>query len=223
MRFLVLCLTVAAIPAQLCAGAWARDKGATFLSFGATFSAPYDAPGQDHRLYNQLYIEHGLGRDITLGFDAGMDMHSDYSAVVFLRRPIDLGSRSKFAVQAGLGSASSGGQTGYVLHVGASWGRGLDTRLGSGWLAVDAKADYRLEQAELGVTTDFTLGLKPGDRTKLIIQLQTGRYPGSDAYIRLAPAYVREIAPGRHIELGAQLGLVGDRRAGLKLGSWLEF
>jgi hypothetical protein len=53
--------------------------------------------------------------------------------------------------------------------------------------------------------------------------VQVGDYPGSDFYLRLVPSVAREIRPGRMIELGAQFGVAGDSRVGVKLGTWLEF
>lgn len=224
MRFLVISLILGLIPAPVLAGAWPREQGKTFLSFGTTLSAPYDDLGQDQQLFHQLYFERGLARDLTFGLDAGTDMDAAYSVTAFLRRPIKLGfNQDVFALQAGLGVASSGGGTDYLLEFGPSWGRGIDTPLGTGWMSADASAQYNTGLDELGLSADFTVGINPTERSKLILQVQTGQAAGSDPFVRLAPSYVRQFAQGRYLELGAQVGVVGDTRAGVKLGSWLEF
>ncbi|MCG6903595.1 MAG: hypothetical protein LJE68_13025 [Rhodobacter sp.] len=224
MRVLLTVLILVACPVQLWAGAWPRDKGATFLSFTHTLSAPMDAPVQNLSGYSTAYLERGLGRNLTLGFDGGMAAGGDYAAIVFLRRSLGSGQgRNAFALQGGLGLATSSGSASYVIEAGASWGRGMKTVLGAGWAALDTRLQYRPDQAGIVAKADLTLGFKPVERTKLMFQVQLGDYPDSDPYVRLAPSLAREIGPGRHIELGAQIGVVGDDRVGLKLGTWLEF
>lgn len=70
---------------------------------------------------------------------------------------------------------------------------------------------------------DFTAGIRPGERTMLIAQLQTGRYPEADPVIRFAPSYVRAIGENRHVQLGLDTALSGDDSHGIKLATWWSF
>ncbi len=222
-RFAVL-VALLLCPCVAGAGAWPREKGRTFLSFGATVSVPYDDPGAPPRTYVSLYSETGLGRGLTFGIDAGMDPDQDSTAILFLRKsfgPED--RRHLLAVQAGIGATTDGAATDYLLQLGGAWGRGLETRFGRGWIALDAQALYWAEQGEVAVKADLTLGLKPVERTKLMLQVQSGQYPGSDPYVRLVPSVARKIGRRTHLEIGAEFGVTGDDRFGLKLGTWLEF
>lgn len=225
MRIWLIITAAMLYAAQSVAGAWPREEGSMFLSFGYTLSSPKDALGDDLQGYSSTYLERGLGADLTLGVDAGMETDTDYSAIFFLRRPFGSGAGPNvFAYQGGLGLAGSAGtRHDYLLQLGASWGRGLTTPWGAGWAALDTSVQYRLEKGEIAGKADLTLGLKPTDRTKLMIQMQVGDYPGSAPYLRLVPSVARELGRGRHIELGAQFGVRGDDRLGARLGTWLEF
>ena len=110
-----------------------------------------------------------------------------------------------------------------MLQFGAAWGRGISTRWGNGWIAADGAVRYRLETEGIVAKLDLTVGIKPFDRAKLFVQVQAGRYPDADPYLRVVPSVAYRIAPGRHIELGVPVGLAGDNSVGVKIGTWLEF
>lgn len=174
--------------------------------------------------YGSVYLEHGLTPRLTLGLDAGTDPGADGSAIVFLRRPVDFGGQThRFAVQVGMGAARSAGGTDALLQLGASWGRGLETRFGPGWAVVDVSTLYNPARETVAAKADLTLGIRPDERTKLMLQFQSGDYPGSDPYLRVVPLVARKFGARVHVEMGARLGLAGDERVGVKLGTWLEF
>ncbi len=224
MRILTAALLILLVPAWVQAGAWPRKVGETFLSFSTTLTSARDPLGHDLQSDSSIYVERGIRENLTFGLDGQIDLVGEYSLLAFLRRPImQRAERNRFAVLGGAGVIIAGDQTIPLVRIGAAWGRGLQTRFGSGWASVDTSAEYRGDQSDVSIKADLTLGLKPTDRLKLILQLQTGRYVGSDPYIRLAPSVVRQFGPGRHIELGLQVGVAGDDRVGLKMGSWLEF
>ncbi len=82
---------------------------------------------------------------------------------------------------------------------------------------------YRFGTGDIVAKTDATLGLKPRDDLKVFIQLQSGRYPDSEPYLRAVPSLAWEFSPGRHVEVGIPVGISGDDRIGLKIGGWVEF
>jgi glycogen synthase len=90
-------------------------------------------------------------------------------------------------------------------------------------MSMDSTIEYRLESADLMTKMDFTVGIKPKPRTKLMLQVQTGLLSGSDPFLRLAPSIARQFGKGRHVVLEAQFGVINDDKAAIKLGTWLEF
>ena len=217
-------LLVFVLPFQVWAGAWPREQGSTFLSFNTVVTSPLDDFGNDLAGSSAVYLERGMRNDLTFGIDALMTSGNDYSAIAFLRRPVARSlDRHRIAVLAGAGVKVSGDDSDLILRLGAAWGRGITLGPVDGWAALDATADYLGDQGDIAVKADFTLGLKPTERLKLMVQLQAGDYPGSDPYLRVSPSLALQIDEKRHLELGFQVGLKNDDRAGLKLGTWLEF
>jgi len=227
MRIWPICVALLLWPALASAGAWPREKGTAFLSFSYMIAAPYDAlgvSGSDLDQYANVYLEVGMTPRLTFGVDGGMDPGGSYTVIAFLRRPIDLGGdKNVYAMQAGIGAEYAEGGPQYLVQSGLSWGRGLQTRFGSGWAGLDATVTYNTVQRNYVPKANLTLGLNANDRTKLMLQVQAGAYPGSDPYLRLAPSVVRKMSKRTYLEFGAQLGLAGDERVGVKLGTWLEF
>jgi len=215
---LVFCPVIAA------AGPWAREKGTSFMSLSITASNPADALGETPDLFGSFYMERGLGRELTLGFDTGLDQDMDYTSLIFLRKPVGPAeSPHRFALRLGGGTSLSGGVTDYVAMAGGAWGRGFETRFGSAWAVLDLSMQYRINAQESVAKADLTLGVKPSDRTKIMVQFQSGDYPGSKPFLRVVPSVARKFGERTHIELGAQIGLSGEDRVGVKLGTWLEF
>ena len=109
MRRWWLILLVGLIPGQAFAGAWPRERGATFLSFSSLLTTPADDIGADLESTPSIYLEQGMRRDLTFGLDARMNFRGDYSALVFVRRPIaQQQERHRFAVLLGVGADLSG-------------------------------------------------------------------------------------------------------------------
>ena len=224
MRILSLIFLLSLLPTDAFAGAWPRAEGSTFLSFGTTVTTPTDALGTDINTAFSLYLERGMKRQRTFGFDLHAESTDKYTAIAFLRVPVLRRSEThKFALQFGAGSKTNGATNEWLLHSGVSWGRGFETKLGHGWAAVDAQMHYFVASGEMATKVDVTFGVKPKDRWKIMMQLQAGDYPSSDPYLRLAPSITWEMRPGRHLEVGAQIGVHNDDRLGLKIGTWIEF
>ena len=224
MRLILAALIIALFPAAASAGAWPREVGTSFLSLSYTLSDDMNLPGVDPEGYTALYYEIGVTPRLTFGLDAGRAQNGEYSAILFARRALDFelfGGRT--ALQAGAGMAEIGGTSDTLVEFGASWGKGLETRFGGGWLGLDSKLHYFTQAEEFAAKLDMTVGVKPNDRTMLILQLQAASYPGADPSLALVPSIVRRVGARYHFELGLDLGLVNDTTAGIKLGTWLEF
>ncbi len=223
MRAWVMTVIICLLPVQAAAGAWQREKGSFFLSAGYTASVDPETLGAmsiQMEGYATAYLEYGVSDRLTFGIDAGMGAPGDHTVIAFARTPVRFGNGTHvFAVKAGVGTTKNTGTSQSLVQIGASWGRGIQTRFGNGWLSLDTSVQYRLTTQDIDGKVDLTLGIKPDKRTKLMLQVQTGSAP----YLRLAPSAVRQIGPGRHVELGLDIGVVGVKTVGLKLGSWLEF
>ncbi len=201
-------------PGVLWAGAWPRAKGETFLSFSIETNpaAPEDSPAS-------LFIEHGLNHNLTVGFDGGGRQTDLTKAIAFLRWPLKKNAKTAVtAIEIGAGFADGN----LALRPALSWGRGLSFGESSGWIAVDMRG-LIYEQANGLLETDFTFGLKPGRRSSLILQLQSGVPSDSEPYARIAPSFVYETKPGHHLEVGATAGLLNSDDFRIKLGLWLRF
>jgi hypothetical protein len=230
MRLLLALLCLLLAPRDAAAGAWPREKGATFLSVSHTVStglATLLVPTEDLRGYTSFYAEHGLTATWTVGLDAGSGSGTDTSpraALVFARRPLGHGEVNRFAAEFGLGyqhDATDGSQA--RLRPGLSWGRGFESRWGGGWLGLETSADLRLPSGDVAYKADATAGLRPREDWMVIFQVQTGLYPDSDPLVRLAPSVVRRLGGHAHAQLGLLAGVAGDDAIGAKLALWFEF
>ena len=204
-------------------GAWPREVGRTFLSFGTSLDVAYDDPRAVREQLHSLYVEYGLRPKLTLGLDGGIDDQGHYSALVFLRRPMMEKSKNhRFAFQGGIGRRKDAAGPDYMIHGGLAWGKGIDTRFGSGWMSMDTTTEYRFNSQDLMTKMDFTIGLKPKPRTKLMLQIQTGMTSGSAPFMRLAPSVARQFGEGRHVVVEAHFGVLNDERVGIKVSAALS-
>lgn len=224
-----LLLLAGAGPAS--AGAWPREQGKTFLSLSQVFTTEVEtliAPGQMVTSYSSLYAEYGLTEKLTIGLDAGYGAGPDSgvsTGVAFARYPVwESTGGQRVALDFGVGWRSDAEQGQDLrLRPGIAWGMGFDSRWGQGWLGIEASANFLVPSGQQIYKADFTAGIKPNDQWMLIGQIQTGRYPGTEALIRIAPSVVRAITPSTHLQLGVEGTVLGDDLIGAKLALWLEF
>ena len=219
MRLAVL-LAALLLPMPAHAGAWLRDEGTTFLSFGTTVDELY-------RVNGSIYVEYGLRPGLTLGFKADMEMDmttgrpGDGTAFVFLRMPIPTGERAyKLAYEVGLGS-TFGSDSIPVVRVGLSFGRGFSVRGKSGWVAFDTAVEWEKESKAKTLKADGTVGLTLSDRFQIMMQvfLSDSEIGHSTTY---APSVIWRPQPDGSTRY--QLGIESeDGLVALKLGLWREF
>ena len=226
------------LPAAATAGAWPRDEGKSFLSFGIEAGDAGGDAGEGP--YVSLYGERGLPRRWTVVLDAGARTGGgDATAAVTLRFPLDDGAgRDRFALSFGgglgiedgrtLADVPGLGQARPFARAGAHWGRGIATPWGEGWAGLDASADLSVpviagEDPATAWKLDATLGLRPADGLATILQVQSGRPLAGDTYLRLQGTLVRRLGPALNVEAGAVVGLSGDETAAARLGVWLDF
>lgn len=217
MRVLLclVCLLLAGLTGPVQAGPWPRGKGHWFSATSSTWIWTDLGAGYS----SGLYAEYGLTETLTLGLDGSLT-DGVISGVFFTRFPIwssDAGHR--LALELGGGMAAGGP----VMRPGISYGRGLETRWGGGWMTVDAWALVDVASGAVGYKMDSTMGLSPNERWKLTLQLQTARPAGGQFTAQVAPSVVRRLGDHFWIEAGASHALTGPAQSGVKLGIWMDF
>ena len=221
-------LALSALRAE--AGAWPREEGKTFLSLSQTFTTgtfSLLAPTETLTSYSSLYAEYGLTATTTIGIEAAYGLGPEArlaTGIAFVRRPIwETESGHRFAADLGVGWRTEGSEQDLRLRPGLAWGRGFESAWGNGWMGADASAELMLPSDDMAFKVDLTTGVKPNDDWMAIMQVQSGRYPGSGAIIRLAPSVVRAIGERAHLQLGLDAAVYGDDAIGVKLGAWFSF
>lgn len=216
MRSILLTLWLClATPAD--SGPWLRQPGEGFLSFSGEFVAAGDQEGS---AFGTVYAEYGLSKRVTLGFDLGGSEEDLYKAVAFARMPISwLDGDLKGALELGIGMTDDE----MVLRPGLSLGRGFPLGQISGWMAIDTLAHIDKTGNDIQLSTDVTFGVNVSDRSKFILQVQSGHQLMDLDYLKIAPSYVFERKPGQHVEMGMLAGLESSENFAIKLGLWQEF
>lgn len=210
-------------------GAWPRDKGLVFLSTGVTAMprGPSGRPGIDA----SLYAEAGIGRGWMLGLDTTRDGAGSDDLVLGLgcARPLANGAALGWAL--GIGRRRTPGAPGFTyLRPALAWGRGFaaGARLGrvrapwAGWISAEIQAELWLRPRRVVPKLDLTLGLNPGPRWAVMLELWADAYPGAPRALRLGPAVVARFGT-RRLKLQPEIPLRGGGDPKLKLALWSEF
>ena len=224
-RALAAALALLLLSGPALAGAWLREGGDTFLSF--SYEAPSDADG-----WASLYAERGLRPWLTLGLDAGRSAgRGEGEAILFARTTVGpQGEAMRQAVELGFGARlDEAGTPRPAFRAGLSWGRGFDSRYGTGWMAVDGSVT---SYGSLGgaaddegstLKLDTTFGLRPTEDSVATFQVFWSRSGGDEAALRVVPSYGRRLRGSTFGRLGLVLGTGAAPRIGLKIGLSTEF
>lgn len=206
------------------AGAWLRGEGEAMLSFSHEALRPDGGGGTSG--YTTFYGEYGGSGRLTLGLDLGKgEASQDWKALAFARIGRDFGwLPGQVSAELGLGAVGvPGGGAEPVIRPALSWGKGLATPWGNGWINLDALAEHRPERARTGVKLELTLGVTPTDRTQVSVQLRAEDPAQGERTLRLVPTLARRMGDRAWVTLGGIVGLEGDGDLGLLIGSRIEF
>lgn len=204
------------------AGAWPRDKGSWFLSTATEIGGFGTARRMSElTVFNNLYLEYGLTRSLTLGLDVGQSVGADPNTRVFVRLPLAQRQGKYLSLEASLGQV--GGV--HYTALGLGFGRGFTLGGTSGWLGVDTRqvqaegpgATY-LRQTKL----DVTAGLSFPSGVKAMAQVFHTRVAGA-TYTSLAPSVVLPLGGRRNLQGGVLIDLETPGPPGVKIGLWQEF
>ena len=203
------------------AGAWPREAGEVFLSFGGNVALFGGATRPVH--YDPtLYLEYGLTERLTLGLDGyTADAGRAGSLFGWLRLPWRPGEGDDvWAVSAGLGSTLlPDGDQEATTRLGLHWGRGLH----SGWLALDAQGQIGVTRLSHQAKLEGTWGARLTPRWTGLMQAQVGYGLSGDIYAKLGGAAVLHATDRIDLRLGLTRALTGDRGGGLTLETWWRF
>ena len=215
---LVLLLAALILPFPASGGAWMREVGTTFLSFGTTIYVNDETQGT-------VFVEYGLRPKLTFGLKIDVNMNQGQTTggtfYVFLLKPIPTGTRPyKVAYEMAVGS-SFGGQSSALLRAGLSYGRGITVREKSGWLSIDTAAEWLARDDATTLKLDGTLGLTLTPQLQVMMQVFVSQ-TSTDTSTTLAPSAIWRPKPDAPTQY--QFGLEAkDGITALKLGVWRSF
>jgi hypothetical protein len=227
----VLLIVVALIAAtEARGGAWPRGDGNAFLSF--KYTGRYDRAAVALLDFTredlvQAYGEIGLTPRLTFGGElsrAGPEAAPISEARGFLRYTVL--KRGAHVASAELGAGRRGNAFGYeatFLRPGLAWGRGYESRFGTGWMELDLQGEIYASGQDPAVKLDATLGLNLTDRFAVILQGRAGDYPNIDPYLRVAPSAVVRLTERVRVQAEIEAGLWSDTGVSGAIALWLEF
>ena len=217
---LLVSLSCIACPAY--PGAWLRDPGTGFLATSVTTRAPADL--SFIATETSVYLERGTKHQLTYGADINLTTQQDGHAIVFLRRPVGAQDRStRFAYELGIGARNRAQSPDAVLRFGLSAGRGLNTKIGRGWLGLDSSLELEYPSGGTLTKLDATLGLSVSARFKTMLQIQSSYRSEDESNIDLIPSLLWEIKPQTILQMAIQARHSQTNTLGLRIGLWREF
>ena len=203
------------------AGAWPRNEGEVFLSFGSNVALLGEAVRPVY--YDPtLYLEYGLTGRVTIGVDGFTADRGDAGSLfAFARYAFDLpGSGDAWGVGFGVGTTIvPDGSHDMTLRTTLHWGRGLET----GWLAVDAEASFGLDRNLTQTKIDATWGYRFDDTWISATQFQVGTGLTGDTYVKVAPSIIWVARDNLQVRAGLVQALSGDYGTALSLQTWVTF
>lgn len=220
MKLVVFLFLTQLICGPAMSGAWLREQGTAFAAASVTVFSD-EMGGYEYK--TGLYAEWGFRPRLTLGLDA--EEHRDLygHALVFARVPVaDFGNPGRLAAEFGLGAYHNGIRAWALYKATLSYGKGIETGLGNGWLAVDAALEYRSHDALIR-KLDFTIGLNSGRRLDPLMQVETSYTPGRSVYWTARPSLIYRPKSGKITWIfGAERNSV-RADTGVKFALWTTY
>lgn len=227
--FFVFLLGLSGLCTPASGGAWLREDNAGFLAFSSTTRVPKDLSFLNSD--SSAYLEYGATAEITVGADLnyssvrdGENLYQDGHAIFFLRRPIGrTDGQYRFAYELGVGARYRLLEWDTVLKLGLSLGRGIETGLGNGWIAIDSTVEFENPSGGRLAKLDATFGLSVTPRLKTMLQIQS-TYRSQDVYnVDVIPSIIWELKPKSFILFGIEARHSQTKTYGLKVGFWRDF
>jgi hypothetical protein len=230
MRHLLLATVALVAATDAHGGAWPRGERNAFFSFkytgryDRTAVALLDFTRED--LF-QAYGEVGLTPRLTFGGEvsrAGPEIAPVTEIRGFLRYTVL--ERGPHVASVELGAGRRGNEFGYeatFLRPGVAWGRGYESRFGTGWTEIDLQGEIYENGDDPAVKLDATVGLNLTDRWAVILQGRAGDYPGIDPYFRIAPSVVARLTDRVRLQAEVEAGVWNDTGMSGAVALWIDF
>lgn len=203
------------------AGAWAREEGEVFLSFGGNVALFGEAVRPVY--YDPtIYLEYGLRPRLTIGIDGfTADKGTAGSLFVFARFPLGPTDQpDKLAMSISTGATlMPNGSLEETPRIGLHWGRGLET----GWLAADTVISHGLTRGITQAKIDGTWGYNFADDWSSVVVGTAGIGLTGDFYAKVSPSIVYQLNETISVRMGLVQALTGDLGSGLSLEAWMRF
>jgi hypothetical protein len=180
---LLVFLCLAALPRIAGAGAWPREPGSGFVAVSYTgwgevlgyiegISTKTDPAAGDLTYELSIYAEYGLARRLTFGLDRFDRLGgASTETYLFLRRHLGArNARDQYAIEIAFGIEQTDLVPGsrQATRLGFFYGRGLDTRWGSGWLAIEGLCHRRRGCGLFGALSPHQTGLVGRDAGRAV-------------------------------------------------------
>lgn len=206
------------------AGAWLREHKHGFSSVSSTLRRLPDRVGQE----NSIYLEYGVRPKLTLGLDLNEGDNLSGHGLVFARfalgkRPGTRPRKNHLAVETAIGAHYQGDVFAPMYKLTLSWGRSLQTKRLSAWLAVDLAGEQRKGLPGPTLKMDTTLGLNGVRRVQPMLQIETSR--PKDGIVNWAVIPSLRIARRNGITwvVGIERKFAGQHSVGVKFSIWKNF
>ncbi|MBO9450840.1 hypothetical protein J7426_11260 [Tropicibacter sp. R16_0] len=219
-RILAIFLLSLCAAQHACAGAWLRDKGAGFLSLTGTL---YN-PSSTYDFKSAVYAEWGVTPKLTVGLDLNERPGLTGHALIFARVPVTtLGQNGRVAFEFGGGGHHFQNRWHPMYKIGLSYGKSLDSRWGSGWLAIDFALEHRTRTSDPFYKLDATVGLSENRRLNPMLQIETAYFENSEFQWSVTPSILIKGKNNRKWQIGIEHRSAYPKGYGLKFALLREF
>jgi len=204
------------------AGPWMREAGTRFLSSGGTLEYTPDTALQEQGY--DVYFEAGHSPKLTYGAEINGKIGGATTALAFIQKPIgDAANALRMSYQIGLGAGQQSGQWTPLVKATFHMGKGVDTRFGNGWMALEASYLHDAGRS-LGLgKLNGTFGIDRTPRLKTMLHLRFDKASKSTAGFAVAPAVAWEMKQGQHLTFEVEARRADQTRLGVKIGLWRSF
>ena len=206
---------------QATAGAWPREDGEVFLSFGGNVALLGEAARPVY--YDPtIYVEYGLTPRLTFGLDGfTADKGEAGSLFFFLRFPLyHSAAGDRFAATIATGATlMPNGALEETPRLSLHWGRGMAT----GWMAADAEVKYGLTRQIAQSKIDITWGFRFDDDWSSVVVGTAGIGLEGDFYAKFSPSLLYRVTDRISLRAGLVQALTGDLGTGISAETWIRF
>lgn len=208
-----------AVSGDAIAGAWLREPGTVFLSFGGSLGRSDTGTTSETRAYSEF----GWKPNITAGLDINETPSTAGHAIGFLRFPLTPSDADhKLAFEIGIGGSHVQQSWSAMSKLTLSWGRGFNSAAGDGWIALDSSVELRQPLSRPIYKLDATVGLSTGPKLRPLLKVETGDVEGAFLW-KITPSVMIDSGDRSTWVLGLERKFDGTDSIGLAVDFWKRF